>query len=451
MSHHTKSKKNAITVLRSRFEKPVNELIADFVQCVEDDANFALQDVQGSIAHVQMLSKQGIIPRKTADRLVLTLQGIEQKIRNGEFTLDPAMEDVHMNIESKLKEIVGDDADYLHTARSRNDQVALDITLHTVTAAKKTASAIRRLQKSIAKRALAYKKAVMPGYTHLQRAQPVLFAHALASFISALERDRAKMDFVANLHSVSPLGAAALTGTSLDIDPKSSAQNCGLNDVFTNSIDAVSNRDAICDYVYSAALTYAHLSQIAETLVIWSSSEFQFIKLPDEVCTGSSIMPQKRNPDALELVRAKAAVAAGNLSAILGILKGLPLGYNRDLQETKGILVSTERSILNALAVLQFTFNKMIANVNRMREACDKSIFATDVAEAMVKMGIPFRQAYQTVATAIKKGNFEELARHAGVSLNPKDSVALKTSPGGTNPAGVEAYLRRVLKNAKSV
>lgn len=450
MPQQAKSKK-PIKVLRTRFEKPVDQVIADFVQCIDDDASFALQDVQGSISHVQMLSKQGIIPKKTADKLVLALQGIEQKIKNGEFTLDAALEDVHMNVETKLKEIVGEDADYLHTARSRNDQVALDIVLHTIAAAKKSSAAVRKLQKCIAKRGIACRKAVMPGYTHLQRAQPVLFAHVLASFVAALERDRARMDFAASLHSVSPLGAAALTGTSLDIDPKASAQNCGLNGAFTNSIDAVSNRDAICDYVYAAALAYVHLSQIAETLIIWSSSEFQFIKLPDEICTGSSIMPQKRNADALELVRAKSAAAAGNLSAILGILKGLPAGYNRDLQETKGILIATERSILNAFAVMQVTFNKMNANFFKMREACDKSIFATDVAEAMVKMGIPFRQAYQAVATAIKKGNFEELAKHAGVSLDPKDSVALKTSPGGTSPAAVEAYLRRVMKNAKSV
>lgn len=434
-------------IIRGRFNKNLNPTVEKFVGCVEVDKHLAVQDVDGSIAHVKMLSKQKIIPAGSAEKIVTGLRKIRDEVAAGRFRLDPACEDIHMNVENSLRNIIGDDADYLHTARSRNDQVALDLVLFTVESAQKTGRDIRRLQKSIAKCGLKNIRAVMPSYTHLQRAQPVLFAHVLGSFVSALGRDKIKMSFIANGSSVSPLGACALTGTSLNIDPEYTARLAGLKGAFSNSVDAVTNRDYICDYIYAASMTCTHLSQIAETLIIWSSSEFGFISLPDDICTGSSIMPQKKNPDALELIRAKSAVAAGALSSALGILKALHVGYNRDLQETKPLLISTARAVTESLEIMRLTFDKLSVNSKRMAAAIDKSVYATDVAEAMVKEGMRFRSAYNAVANAVRNGGFEDLASKYGVEFDPYKSVSLKKSPGGTNPKEVERFLKEVIAN----
>ncbi|MBI4243478.1 MAG: argininosuccinate lyase [Planctomycetes bacterium] len=438
-------------IIRSRFAKELDNTIANFVSCIEDDKHFALQDVDGSIAHAMMLASQGVIPKPAANKIISSLKEIKKLVNNNGFKLDPALEDVHMNIEGMLKEKIGDDANYLHTARSRNDQVALDIVLYTIEAAKKTLKQIGALETSIAKCALKNMKAVMPTYTHLQRAQPALFSHILSSFVASLERDRNKMNWIINNHSVSPLGAGASIGTSLNISPSLSASLCGLKGVFANSIDAVSNRDCLSDYVYGTTLTFIHLSQIAETLIIWSSTEFGFISLPDDICTGSSIMPQKKNPDAIELIRAKAAKAVGDLCGLLGMLKALPAGYNRDLQETKPLLISSEQSLLSALKVMQITFEKLEINRDKMLAACDESIFATDLVETMVNKGMAFRQAYSLVAKSIKEGKFGSLAKKYGMSTDPYKSACSKTSGGGTAPQNVEKFLGGIVKNVRNV
>ncbi len=432
-------------VLRGAFDKPIDELILQFVASIECDKALIEVDITGSLAHVWMLEKTGVLSTEQAVKirnglLQILDEGIELKLEH---------EDVHMNIEKRLQELIGDDAKLLHTARSRNDQVALDLRLFVAKAQTDLISGLKALCQALVEQSRKHHDVIMPGYTHLQRAQPVLLAHVLLSFAEGLTRDIARLQ--PNL--ISPLGAGALAGTAIPINPSTSAQLLGAKGHFTNSIDAVSDRDFAVEFVFACSLTAVHLSQLAENLILWCTSEFGFIKLPDELTTGSSIMPQKKNPDCLELVRGKAGMFVGELVNLLTTLKALPFGYNRDLQETKPPVVRTAQTLKEAIAVCTLAIAKMeVCQEAMFQAASDENLLATDIAEFLVKQGVPFREAHSRVAALVKYGKpFSKLTidewQQAGVDpavvelLNPLTSVTNRNSPGGTSPIQVQAQL----------
>lgn len=447
--------------LRKGFQQTLNPKVTSFVSSSKEDHALIEVDIKGSLAHAKMLNQCGLIDEQTYKQIYVGLAAIMQEFVGFDNCLQECYEDVHMNVEERLRELIGEKANYLHTARSRNDQVALDLRLFIVEKTKQILQLLDNLQIAIASSADKNAKAVMPGYTHLQRAQPILFAHALMAFHQMISRDAER--FMHNLPraAVSPLGAGALVGTSLPIDPKSCAEQLGLTNVFSNSIDAVSDRDFILDFAYAVTTTGIHLSQIAETLIIWASSEFNFIKLPDSLTTASSLMPQKKNPDVLELVRAKSGTLLGNLVSIFTILKALPQGYNRDLQETKLNAITTASVIEEALSVMVLVFEGLSLNDQNMAEAAsDPSLFATDVVEYLVSKGMPFRQAHGVVSmiakqtekpmdtfTLLELREFSDLFDDDYFScFNPIGSTCAKTSDGGTGKAQVEKAVASALK-----
>jgi argininosuccinate lyase len=451
-------------IIRERFSKPADEFAAKFVASIDADANLVAQDVRGSIAHAGMLARQGILSEKDASEIVRGLRQVLAEWDEGRFRLDVANEDVHMNVEKRLIEIVGTVGARLHSARSRNDQVTLDLRLWMRDAARELADAIGGLQKALVRQAKAHAETLFPGITHLQHAQPVSFGHVLLSYHDRLGRDAGRIEDALRRAAVSPLGACALAGTSLPIDPKATAKELGMNGAFTNSIDAVSDRDYAVEFVSACALLMAHLSQMAEDLILWSTPEFGFVELPDELCTSSSIMPQKKNPDMVELVRGKAAGVVGNLVNLLGTLKSLPLGYNRDLQETKPPVFDAAETARLSLRAMTLAADGMKVRAARMAEqASDPQMLATDLAEYLAVRGVPFREAHGIVARLMKhcaeKGvsvaamPLAELRSHsetfqADVAkiLSARASADLKSSPGGTSP---EQVAKRAAQLAK--
>jgi argininosuccinate lyase len=441
-------------VLRAAFAADVDSEILEYVASVEDDAHLIECDIRGSLAHVAMLAKCGLVTEAQETRL---REGLE-RIRAEGLTLKLEHEDVHMNVERRLAEIIGDDAHLLHTARSRNDQVALDLRLYVHERQRALRHALGELQSALLAKAEAHQSAVMPGYTHLQRAQPVLFAHALLAFHSALERDAARL----SQPLISPLGACALAGTSLPSDPEFTAQRLGADGVFANSIDAVSDRDFAAEFLFACSMIAIHLSQIAENLILWASQEFGFIRLPDDVTTGSSIMPQKKNPDCLELMRGRAGQSVGDLVNLLMTLKALPSGYNRDLQETKPPVIRTAKVVLASINVCTKAIAKMTVFEETMRAAAsDESPFATDIAEALVARGVPFRVAHSVVGELVKRGvPFSRLAasewRTVGLenvgpeTFDPARSVASRNSRGGTSPNQIANQIAAIKSRSKS-
>lgn len=450
--------------LRETFSQPLDEHVASFISCVEDDARLLQQDLRGSLAHARMLRKQGILNPESASRIEKALTDLLAEATAGKLRLDPAREDVHMNVEGWLEERIGEDGGRLHAGRSRNDQVALDIRLFTSDLCSLVRRDLAELRRALLKKALDTLDIIVPGYTHLQRAQPVLLSHVLHSFEQALGRDSMRVTAVRDHARTSPLGAAALAGTSLPIDPSYTASELGLPSTFRNSLDAVSDRDHVVEFLFCCSLLAVHLSQIAETLLLWSTREFGFLSLPDRLTTGSSIMPQKRNADALELVRARAGIPIGELVRTLIVLKALPAGYNRDLQETKPPLAAAAESLIGSIRVLSDAVREMVPKADRMlAAAADEDLMATDLAETLVLRGVPFREAHGAVArlvrTAREQGKrlteltAEEWTR-AHVSfepgdralLDPKRSVRSKRSPGGTSPGRVKRALQASLR-----
>jgi argininosuccinate lyase len=430
---------------------------AAFVASVRDDARLVREDVLGSIAHARMLARQGLISRRDRDALV---RGLERILRRG-LELDPAYEDVHMNVERAL----GKAGARLHTARSRNDQVALDLRLWALGAIDRVSAGIAGLREALVGLAERHDRTLFPGITHLQHAQPLVFAHVLLGWADALQRDAERFADARRRAAVSPLGAGALAGTTLPIDPAYTAKQLKLG-LFTNSIDAVSDRDFAVEAASAAAILMVHLSQMAEMLILWSAPEFGFVELPDALCTSSSIMPQKKNPDLVELVRGRTGRAAGALVNLLTTLKGLPLGYNRDLQETKPALFEAMDVAEASVAAMTKAFERLEVDVERMRvQGSDPAMLATDLAEYLVRKGVPFREAHGAVGRLVRHGvdtgrsladfDLPELKKFhksfgadaLGV-LNPAASVARRNSPGGT---GVSEVRRRIasLKGAK--
>jgi len=439
-------------VLRKAFDKQLDPLVSDFVNCVKDDTALIEVDIQGSLAHAEMLAAVGLITSAQATKIKAGLTQLQQEFSSGQRQLDPACEDVHMNVETALQSLIGEDALYLHTARSRNDQVALDMRLYTQSKTNDLMLYIQALQKALLSVAQQNSSVVMPGYTHLQRAQPVLFAHALHAFVEMLSRDIGRYDDSLKRTMVSPLGAGALAGTALPINPTISAKALGLDSVFANSLDAVSDRDFVVEFLATSALTAIHLSQLAETLIIWCTSEFSFIEFEDNVTTASSLMPNKKNPDPVELIRGKAGAVIGDLVNVLVTLKSLPLGYNRDLQETKSALINTANTLESSLKVMTVAVSSMKVHANHtLQAASDSFLFATDIAEYLVRQGIPFRESHHIVSSLVQlahqlKCSLDELSlkdfKQASKEFqedvfdlfNPLASITAKSSIGSTNP-----------------
>ncbi|HEY8492177.1 MAG TPA: argininosuccinate lyase [Dehalococcoidia bacterium] len=443
-----------------RFEGETDPRVEAYTASISVDRRLYRQDIAGSIAHARMLGRQGIIPQADADAIVAGLQEILAEIEAGQFPFREELEDIHMNIEARLAEKIGDAAGRLHTARSRNDQVALDLRLYAREACERAVAALRGLERALLTLAEANLDVVVPGYTHLQRAQPVLLAHHLLAYVEMLERDADRFQDARRRADVLPLGSGALAGVPYPIDREFVARELGFSRVSQNSLDAVSDRDFVVDFQAAAAVAMMHCSRLAEEIVLWSSQEFGFLELPDAFATGSSIMPQKKNPDVAELARGRTGRVYGNLVNILTTLKGLPLSYNRDLQEDKAAFFETEDTLLATLEVLAAMVPALRVRAERTRAAATGGYaLATDVADYLVRRGLPFREAHgvagRLVRYAEERGKaledlsldeyrrFSPLFQEDILDLSVEAALAARNAPGGTAPAQVRAALER--------
>jgi argininosuccinate lyase len=385
-----------------RFEKETNKLVEEFTASIPFDKRLYKQDIEGSIAHCLMLARCGIIKMAEAKRIVSGLKEIRREIEDGKFKFDISLEDIHMNIEKRLIDKIGPVGGKLHTARSRNDQVALDIRLYLRDEIGEIIKLIKVLKKSFVRKARENIDIIMPGYTHLQMAQPVLFSHYLLAYYDMFERDEQRFADVLKRVNVMPLGSAALAGTNYPIDRKYIAKLLGFLQITTNSMDAVGDRDFSIEFISASAVLMMHLSRLSEELIIWSTSEFGFIELDDSFCTGSSIMPQKKNPDVPELVRGKTGRVYGNLMSLLTVMKSLPLAYNKDMQEDKEPLFDTVDTIKASLLI----YSKMINTIKLKRERLKDVVkygfmAATDMADYLAMKGLPFRGAHGVVGKVV--------------------------------------------------
>jgi argininosuccinate lyase len=445
-----------------RFDQETNQKVEDFTTSLPFDRRLYRQDIAGSIAHARMLAQQGIITKAEGEQIAAGLEEIRRELEAGEVEFDPGLEDIHMAIEARLTAKLGEVGRKLHTARSRNDQVALDVRLYLAAEVEGLIGDLRALRVAGVRLGHLHLDAIMPGYTHLQRAQPVLFVHHLLAYDEMWRRDQERLRDSLQRLKVSPLGAAALAGTTFPIDPQAVASQVGFPQVFRNSLDAVSDRDFLLEFLAHAALIMVHLSRLAEELIIWSSSEFGFVVLPDAYATGSSIMPQKKNPDVAELIRGKSGRVAGHLLALLMTLKGLPLAYNRDLQEDKEPMFDTVDTVRAAVRMMAGLLENLTVRPEAMATALYGGFLtATDMADYLVTKGVPFRTAHaqvgQTVRFAESQGkelwelSLTEIQQFAPVAetdvfdwLQIENSVARRRSPGGTAPERVREALERV-------
>ncbi|RCW73084.1 argininosuccinate lyase [Saliterribacillus persicus] len=385
-----------------RFTKPTNELVDEYTASISFDQKLAQYDIQGSLAHVDMLAKCDIISKEDAAEISKGLQTVAQKIKAGEAELTEANEDIHMNVEKLLIDEVGAVGGKLHTGRSRNDQVALDMRLYLRESLVTIVELLTALQESLMKQAKANLDTVLPGYTHLQRAQPVLFAHHMMAYVSMFSRDAERLTDSFKRVNRSPLGAGALAGTTFPIDRMMVADSLNFDGVVENSLDAVSDRDFVVEFLSNASLVIMHLSRLSEELVQWSSAEFNFVELDDAFCTGSSMMPQKKNPDVAELVRGKSGRVYGHLIGMLTTLKGLPLAYNKDMQEDKEGMFDTVETLKGALGLFAPMIATMDVKKDNMYEAVAKDFSnATDLADYLVGKDLPFREAHAVVGQVV--------------------------------------------------
>lgn len=444
-----------------RFKQKTSGLVDSFTESVSFDSRLWKHDINGSIAHAKMLAKQKIIPKKDALAIVKGLEKIAKEIETGKFKFKKELEDVHMNIESALTNKIGSAGKKLHTARSRNDQVALDLRLYLREETDSVISLIQELQKSLLKIAEKNADILMPGYTHLQRAQPVLLSHHLLAYIEMLQRDRSRFEDCMKRMDVLPLGSCALAGTTLPIDRASVAKELGFKSVSKNSIDSVSDRDFAIEFLSCSSVCIMHLSRMAEELVLWSSEEFGFIEISDTFTTGSSIMPQKKNPDVAELIRGKTGRIFGSLIALLTIMKGLPLAYNRDMQEDKQPVFDTADTMRSCLEIMNKMLPAIKFKASRMRATAGEGFStATDLAEYLVKKGTPFREAHEITGRIVlycinsNKGleslELKELkafspniSRDIYTALKPAESVKKRSSYGGTSPSEVKRQIKQ--------
>ncbi len=397
----------------------MREVQSTYTVSIEYDKRLYRQDIAGSIAHARMLARQEIIAAGEADAIVLGLEEIAREIESGKFPWRPELEDIHMNIERRLFEKIGDTAGRLHTARSRNDQVALDVRMYARERCDDVLALLRDLRGALVGLADANAGVIMPGYTHLQRAQPVLFAHHMLAYFEMFGRDARRFFQARESADVMPLGSGALAGLPYPIDRQFVADQLGFSKVSANSMDAVSDRDYLLEFQAAAAICMMHLSRMAEELIIWSSEEFGFVRLSDEYTTGSSIMPQKRNPDFAEIARGKTGRVYGNLMAMLTLLKGLPMTYNRDLQEDKEGFLDSADTLTATLAVFADMLPGLSLDRERMLEAANGGyVLATDIADYLVERGMPFREAHGVVA---------RLSDHAAGLGKRFDQLSLET------------------------
>lgn len=442
-----------------RFSKTTDEMINEFQASIGFDRRMYREDIAGSLAHAAMLAKVGILSEEDRAAIEKGLKDILAQIEHGDFDFSVALEDIHMNIEKRLTDAIGDAGSRLHTARSRNDQVALDTHLFVRHAVVDVMAHIRALQQALTESAAQHRDVIMPGYTHLQRAQPILFSHHLMAYFGMLARDFERFQGVYARTDIMPLGAGALAGTTLPIDRQFVAQRLHFERIYTNSLDAVSDRDYILEFLSAASILMVHLSRLSEEIILWCSREFSFVELDDAHCTGSSMMPQKKNPDVSELVRGKTGRVVGHLMAMLMAVKGLPLAYNKDLQEDKEGLFDAIDTVKFSLAVYAQLIRGMKLREDVMRHAVEADYSnATDLADYLVRKGLPFRKAHavagQAVAQCIARGiyladlpiaDYQQLsplfAEDIYDAISPETCVSCRNSYGGTSYEQAEMQL----------
>jgi len=444
----------------SRLQKNTDSLMERFNASIGFDRRLWAADIRGSMAYAQALERAGLITTEERDELLRGLETVQAEFAEGRFQIQPTDEDIHTAVERRLGELIGDVAGKLHTGRSRNDQAATDVRLYMLDKIASLREALVNLQRAIVEKAKAHIEVIMPGYTHLQPAQPVLFSHWLLSYFWMLERDRQRLGELEQRTSILPLGAGALAGHALGIDRQFLAQQLGFAHLAENSMDAVSDRDHIIEFLAWAALLQVHLSRLAEDLIIWSSAEFGFVELDDAYTTGSSLMPQKKNPDSLELLRGKAGRLTGHLVALLTSVKGLPSTYNKDLQEDKEPLFDAIDTLELALPVAAGVIATLKVHPQRMAEALGDGMLATDLADYLVRRGVSFRRSHhlvgQVVRRALEQGvplrelpldEFREVAEEFGEDVYQifdfRRSVEARDSYGGTATQAVRQQLAR--------
>ena len=385
-----------------RFTKSTNKNVEEFTSSIDVDKKLYKKDIDASIAHVKMLKKQKIIKSSDAAKIIKALSQIKLQIDKGSFLYDESLEDIHMNIENSLIKKIGNIGKKIHTARSRNDQVVTDLRLYTKDNIKLLNGLLKNLIKALLKISEKNIKVIIPFYTHLQKAQPILASHFLNSYVEMFLRDISRLKHTYEIADVSPLGSCAGAGTSFNIDRKLTAKLLGFKEISRNSLDSVSDRDFVADTIYSCSMLMMHFSRFCEDLIIWNSSEFGFIKIGDSFTTGSSIMPQKKNPDILELIRGKCSSVYGNLNNILVNLKGLPSSYNRDLQEDKEPLFSAFKTTMECTSIFTETIKSIAFDANKIKSSIDSGFMtATDIADYLVKKGIPFRDAHKITGKVV--------------------------------------------------
>lgn len=454
-----------------RFQKSTDALVEEFTSSISFDKRLYKQDIQGSIAHANMLGKCGIISQEDVKQIIEGLEGILKDIEAGNFHFEIALEDIHMNIEKRLTERIGAAGGRLHTARSRNDQVALDTHMYLKEEIQEIAGFLLGLQEAILDLAGNHLETIMPGYTHLQRAQPITFAHHMMAYFYMLQRDMERLQLCFAHTDLMPLGAGALAGTTYPIDRHYVAEQLGFANLYENSIDAVSDRDYIIEFLAFASVCMMHLSRLSEELILWSSTEFNFIELDDAFCTGSSIMPQKKNPDVAELVRGKTGRIYGHLFAMLTTAKGLPLAYNKDLQEDKEGLFDAVDTVKTSVAIYGAMLQNVKVHGDIMLDVLRRDFSnATDMADYLVKKGLPFRQAHEVVGKSVYycienklvltdlnmeqfKGFSPLLDEDILEVLKIENCVSARRSYGGTAPEAVSQAIRQgrsLITNSKA-
>jgi argininosuccinate lyase len=444
-----------------RFRKKTDKIVDSFNASISYDRRLYSQDIAGSRAHCRMMAKQKIISGEEASQILAALSEIENEMDRGEFSFYEAQEDIHSAVEKALIEKIGILGEKLHTGRSRNDQVSLDLRLYVREAIEKINLLIREMQRVLTGLAEKNIDLVFPGYTHLQRAQPVLLSHHLLAYVEMLKRDRQRLQENLFRVNVLPLGSAALAGATFELDRNMVAKELGFRAISDNSMDAVSDRDFVLDFLFAASTLMMHLSRLSEEIVIWSTQEFGFIKLPDQLCTGSSIMPQKKNPDLPELIRGKTGRVYGHLMALLTTMKGLPLTYNKDMQEDKESLFDAVDTVEQCLMVMTRLLEELSFNKKVMKKAIDKGyLVATDLADYLVGRGLTFRKAHQIVGEMVlyamgQKKEFNQLTldemnrfskeidNDVYAWLDPAQCVERRNLPGGTAPERVKKSIKK--------
>jgi argininosuccinate lyase len=449
------------TLWGGRFAQQPDQLAFNLNASLSVDQRMALQDVDGSHAWADAIHKAGILSDKEHASISLGLDTVRKEFSQGQFTFVPSDEDIHTAVERRLTELIGDAAGKLHTGRSRNDQVATDFRLWMLQTIPELNSAIRNLQSALVEQAEKADDTVMPGYTHLQRAQPILLAHWWLSHYWSLQRDLERLQDLTKRVSVLPLGSGALAGVPFEIDRIALAQSLGFADVSQNSIDGVSDRDFAAEYLFCATMIGIHLSKLAEQIVLFTSAEFGFFELSDAFSTGSSLMPQKKNPDVFELTRGKAGTLLGLLTGLLATLKGLPSTYDKDLQEDKAPVFQATDTLLAILHVIAGTLRSITVKAERMRSAIDSSMLATDLADYLVEKGVPFRKAHESAGKVVraageKKVGMEKMSLEAYQAISPVfeanvyqvfdplKSIEKRNAIGGTSLQSVKKQINKI-------